>query len=380
MVRIMIARPALALALLLASCTSAQSAATAQPVPQPSEWGALIERLSEPGGYFQSDNLVSNETSYLHVLGRMRQMDVKGGAYVGVGPDQNFSYIAAVRPEVAYIIDIRRDNLLHHLLFKGLFENARNRMEFLSLLVGVPPPADLDAWNEMSIDSIVFHVDGLRSDSAQFESAQQRIRTSAARWGYPLSEADLAQMRAIHSAFAQWGLGLRYSNRGSYPTWRQLLLQTDLEGRKGNYLASEESFRFVRDLQRRNLIIPVVGDLAGAHALGAIGRDIAARGLRVSAFYVSNVEQYLLPGAGPGAGFYRFAETVTALPFADNSVIIRSYFGRGGYHPMNEAGHASTQLLETFVTFVAEQRAGGYPTYDVLVRKNVLPLREKEGG
>ncbi len=55
-----------------------------------SEFGRLIQNLSEPGGYFDTDNLISNESSYLHVMGRMREMEVCGGAYLGVGPSQNF--------------------------------------------------------------------------------------------------------------------------------------------------------------------------------------------------------------------------------------------------------------------------------------------------
>src|SRR5437868_6942593 len=92
---------------------------------------ALSARLSEPGGFFDSDNLISNETSYEHVLGKMREMGVSGGVYIGVGPDQNFTYIAKIRPRLVIIIDIRRDNLLQQLLFTSLFMQAHNRIEFL---------------------------------------------------------------------------------------------------------------------------------------------------------------------------------------------------------------------------------------------------------
>src|SRR5260370_30172143 len=83
-------------------------------------FAALSARPSEPNGYFDSDNLISNETSYLHVMDKLREMNVHGGVYLGVGPDQSFSYIAKIRPRMAVIIDIRRDNLLQHLLFKSL--------------------------------------------------------------------------------------------------------------------------------------------------------------------------------------------------------------------------------------------------------------------
>ena len=60
-------------------------------------------------------------------MGELRERGISGGVYIGVGPDQNFSYIAHVRPSVAVIVDIRRDNLLLHLLFKALFESAPSR-------------------------------------------------------------------------------------------------------------------------------------------------------------------------------------------------------------------------------------------------------------
>src|SRR5688572_9427141 len=103
----------------------------APPAPIPVErvdsaFAKLVARLSEPGGYFDSDNLVSNELSYQHVMGAMRRLKVGGGAYIGVGPDQNYTYIARVRPKIAYMIDLRRDNLLQHLLYKSLFDLSRS--------------------------------------------------------------------------------------------------------------------------------------------------------------------------------------------------------------------------------------------------------------
>src|SRR5580765_3497576 len=71
-------------------------------------FAALIERLSEEGGQFDTDNLISNERTFLDVVPALKAGGVSGGAYIGVGPDQNFSYIAQIRPAMAFIIDIRR--------------------------------------------------------------------------------------------------------------------------------------------------------------------------------------------------------------------------------------------------------------------------------
>src|SRR5262245_62662310 len=65
------------------------------------EFSRLIREFSEDDGYFRSDNFTSNETSYLHVIDKLRELEVSGGAYVGVGPEQNFTYIAKIRPRIA---------------------------------------------------------------------------------------------------------------------------------------------------------------------------------------------------------------------------------------------------------------------------------------
>jgi hypothetical protein len=119
------------LPLLIAALTSPQeslSAADTLPnrIPDSSFW-TLIEDVSEPGGTFESDNWVSNETGVQQVISRLTQLTKPGGVYIGVGPEQNFTYIAAIRPKIAFIIDIRRQNMLEHLIYKALFETSANR-------------------------------------------------------------------------------------------------------------------------------------------------------------------------------------------------------------------------------------------------------------
>src|SRR3712207_266363 len=142
------------------AATGAAAAVQAPAAPlAETTFARLVARLSEPGGYFDSDNLMSNEASYLHVLGRLRALGVTGGAYLGVGPYQNFSYMAQVRPRIAFIIDIRRDNLLQQLLFKAIFTRARNRAEYLALLFGRPMPHDSQRWDASTIEDLVAWVD-----------------------------------------------------------------------------------------------------------------------------------------------------------------------------------------------------------------------------
>jgi len=313
-----------------------------------------IADLSEPPGSFDTDNLVSNERSYLQVIPELISNGVTGGGYIGVGPDQNFSYIARVRPSVAFIVDVRRDNLLLHLLFKALFAQASNRAEFLCLLTGRAPPDSRDRWPAASLDQIVEYVEAARAVPADVARLRGRVNETITRFGVPLSPADLQTIARFHQAFIDAGLRLQFHSDGQppryyYPTYRDLLLATDANGRKWNYLASEPDFQFVKTLQARDDVVPVVGNVNGPHALRAIAEAVAARGERVSAFYISNVENYLFRDGS----FPRYAENLRRLPRTPHSVIIRSIFG----------GTSSVSVVQPMNEFVAGIERGQYRSY-----------------
>src|SRR5580765_3704418 len=109
------------------------------------EFWTLLTRLSEPGGSFRSDNLLSNELRHQFVIPELAQTATPGGAYIGVGPEQNFTYIAALHPSIAFIVDIRRGNLQLHLMYKALFELSADRAEFVSRLFSRRQPDGLRA-------------------------------------------------------------------------------------------------------------------------------------------------------------------------------------------------------------------------------------------
>ncbi len=108
-------------------------------------------------------------------------------------------------------------------------------------------------------------------------------------------------------------------------------------------------------------MVPVVGDLAGSHALSEIGKYVADRDQTISALYTSNVEFYLVRQGS----FPSFAQTVSELPIDGHSVIIRSYFNRGfsGRLPQYVPGYNSTQLLQKIETFVTGYEQGRFRTY-----------------
>jgi hypothetical protein len=361
-------------AVLAAACCAAGTASwafrTSRAAGQAAQapFASLIEQLSEPSGEFDTDNLISNEQSYLHVLPALEQAGISGGVYIGVGPDQNFSYIAHIRPAEAFIVDIRRDNLLLHLLFKAIFASTRNRVEYLAVLTGRPPPERSDTWRDAGIEKIVAYFDEAKP-ALPSEESKRLLHTVLRKFGVPLSSLDLATIDRFHAAFVQSGLSLQFTSTGRpareyYPTYRDLLLETDRKGRKSCFLASEDDFQFVRGLEARDGIVPVVGDLSGPHAVAAVGQLMAQRGERLSAFYVSNVENYLFRNGA----FTRYIENLKRVPHTDRSLLIRSIFG--GYSlPESAPGYYSTSAVQNLNELLANCGAGRCRSYFDLLRR-----------
>jgi hypothetical protein len=331
------------------------------------EFWALSAALSEPAGYFRSENLVSNEHTYQFVVPALVEAVRPGGVYLGVAPDQNFTYIAAVRPRLVFILDIRRGNLLQHLLYKALFELSNDRADFVSRLFSKPRPDGLGPSS--GVNDIFNAFARVRTSEGLYRRNLAAVRTQlTGRHAFPLTDEDLQQLESIYFAFFWEGPSLRYSMgpgwglrgvRTSFPTFEEQATQTDWTGRQRGYLASEAHFRLVRDLQRRNLVVPVVGNFAGPRALRAIGAWIRERGATVSAFYVSNVEQYLFQDGL----FEPFARNVATLPVSESSTFIRSVSSRFGYQGSYQWRDGRASALYPIRTFVRDFELGLLESY-----------------
>src|SRR5687767_6654502 len=138
------------------------------------EFWKLSEELSEPGGTFRSDNLLSNELGFPSVIGDLVARTKPGGVYIGVGPEQNFHYIVAIKPRMVFITDIRRGNLHLQLMYKALFELSADRAEFVSRLFTKPKQSGLDAKSPVR-DLMNAYVEVASGDEAAFKANLQAI-------------------------------------------------------------------------------------------------------------------------------------------------------------------------------------------------------------
>lgn len=343
-----------------------------------SEFWKLITDSSEPDGEFFSENLVSNERGFQYVIPALLGKVQPGGVYLGVGPEQNFTYVAALQPRIAFVVDIRRQNMVELLLYKAMFEMSPTRAEFLSHLFSRKLPADLAA--DADVKNLFDAVTAAPLDEAFYQENLRAVKVSLSeKHGFALTPTDIAGLERVYVQFARQGTGVGYSvsdpalmdeiNRRTgrvpgpapsiamplgpviidpgiitfapdgvtlfaprvpaqslppFPNYAELMTATDGAGSNWSYLANDKNYQFVRTMQRQNRIVPLVGDFAGPKAIKAVGEYLRGHQAELSVFYISNVEQYLSP-----ASLKVFYQNIATMPLASSNAFIRSHQGSG---------------------------------------------------
>jgi len=344
------------LSVLAVGCASAQQPASRTPararsagVPTrlaDSTFWRLMTEYSEPWGTFRSENFVSNETSLQWVIPALARRGPTGGVYMGVAPDQNFTYIAALQPSIAFIVDIRHQNAVQHLMYKALIETSKDRADFLAKLFSRAPLQGVDTTS--SVDRLFIALRNERPDSARYRENLRAITDRLVNvHRFALSDSERVSLGCVYGAFFSQGPELNYSyssecrNPGQYgygyggfgpgpgrggfwmPTYQAMVAETDSAGRNWSYLGTEAAFRTLKSMEERNLIVPITGNFAGPTAVRAVGQWARDHDAKVTTFYLSNVEQYLFQQDEA----QRFYENVATLPIDSTSTFIRSFAG-----------------------------------------------------
>jgi hypothetical protein len=345
---------------------AAPAAARAQGLPSrlsDQEFWKLVTESSEADGFFQSDNLVSNELTLQHIIPELARGRAPGGVYLGVGPDQNFTYIAAMRPRAAFIVDIRRGAMLQHLMYKALFEMAEDRADFLSLLFSRPRPGGLagDATPIQLLEAFY----PVATDSTLYWKTLKGIGDHLTKQhAFVLSRDDLEGIAFVFTSFFLGGPDISYNygqgfgrNRGM-PSFADLMVATDAEGLNRGFLGTPQHYDVVRQLHLRNLIVPVIGDFAGPKALRAVGAFLRSNGAVVTAIYTSNVEQYLFRDQHKWRQYY---ENVATLPVDSMSTFVRAVFNFG--YSGGGSGARSLTMLQPVHELLRAFRDGRITSY-----------------
>jgi hypothetical protein len=284
-----------------------------------SDFWRMIRDYSEADGQFPYENFVSNEVNYQSVIPKLSEAVKPGGIYLGVGPDQNFAYVLALKPSVAFIIDIRRQNLLELLMYKALFDLAPERPDFVARLFARRRPSGLD--RDSTTEALFAALGRVTVDPEYATETLNAILANLKGHGFQPQFGDETGIRKVYRAFVDGGPVLAWGS-GWTPTYADLMSKTDGEGKNRGYLATEENYRALQELERANRIVPLVGDFAGPKAIGAAGQFARDQQQIVTAFYLSNVEQYLF-ASGSWPDFYA---NVATLPLDSSSVFIRAVY------------------------------------------------------
>jgi hypothetical protein len=253
--------------------------------------------------------------------------------------------------------------MLEHLWLKSLFAMSANRVEYLSFLFSRKPPRVKPG---VSFQELLDAVRASNTDETLFKKNLAAVRSLLLdKYKLSLSSDDLTKIEYVYQTFWKEGLDLRFSsigrgNASMYPSFEEMLLETDRQGRQQNYLSSEELFQWLKKFQAENRLIPIVGDFAGSHAFRTVGAFLKANGLNVTAFYTSNVEFYLFGSPA----WTRYIANLRVLPLDHDSIFIRSYFPTYGRpHPLNIPGHRSTSVVSPILPFLADYDARQIRSY-----------------
>ena len=236
---------------------------------------------------------------------------------------------------MAIIFDIRRGNMIEHLMYKALFELSADRADFLSKLFSRPRPAGLDTAStagaavrrrtiRVSPDSALYRknlaaITRQADEGPRLRAGRQRQQVRSSTSTRRSSAADRRSTTTIPAATGRWRLRTR-----QHADVRVAAGGDGSAGRNWAYLATEANYRWLKDFESKNLLVPVVGDFAGPKAIRAVGKYLKDHHAIVGAFYTSNVEQYLFQGADEWKRYYA---NVATLPLDSTSSFIRSIGG-----------------------------------------------------
>jgi hypothetical protein len=356
---------------------SAREAEALPGKPPDVPFGELFARVNEKGGYYFSHNYVTNETSYLQVARALSERVPAGRAYIGVGPEQNFTYIGLTRPSIAFVVDIRRRNALLLLLYKAIFDEAKSRTHFLSLLLSRPYDPAADPGDRATIDEVMAAVEKSPPDKTLRDESRKRfIDRIEHDYRVELKESDLLELRETQQAFFADQLEIAFAvdmpNSRKRASFRTTLKMADPQGKQQSFLAREDLFRYVQRMQREHRIVPVVGDFAGGHAFHEIASYLKQHAITVGVLYCSNVEEYLLDGRV----FRKWADNVAELPTDGESLFVRAFLERKHHvHKAQQPGHRVATFAQQIAPFLARQKDQGYRNW-VQVTYDPPPLYE----
>ncbi|MCY1068518.1 hypothetical protein OV090_27495 [Nannocystis sp. RBIL2] len=232
------------------------------------------DSLIETPIHYMKSNEVRHDVFFPYVAG-------KGGVYVGVGSDQNYTLAAAAGSELIFLLDIDQSVVDLHRCYEALIEAS-------------PDPKILfDRWKAEA-----------EGDSAKI------LETAYA--GLP--DADRKRIVRLYRAARETvyvHLDRVYRRRqGEQPT---------------AWMSNPEMYQYIRGMFLADRVRMMAGDLTGPNSLQSVGAAAKAMGLPVRIVYFSNAEEYFDYNK-------QFVANVEALAGDEQSLVLRTIYSKKWVH------------------------------------------------
>jgi hypothetical protein len=309
----------------------------------------LIDSLSVLEVGPPADNLMSNEDSFPRICSDIQQHVSKNGIYLGVGPDQNFSYIAHTQPRLAFILDHRRRNLLLHLVHKALFGLSPDRISYLNRLTARQPKL---SSADLTIDQLIARYRAVSFNNDWLSAVIDEVVRVLEPYSI-VRHDEWSALATIQAKLAGPGMNARFLALPIYPTLELLIRTQDRLHRPAHFLTQEVLYQRVRELQLRDCILPLTGDFADSVTLPRLARWLRMHQLTLSFLYISDVEFFLLRSGR----FDSYVQNLSLLPWSASVQIARTST-REITHPARVAGDHSTTTLEPITSFLERAHRG----------------------
>lgn len=260
---------------------------------------AQVKSDPEPEALVRNSHYwISNEHNHQVWLDYIKEI---GGAYIGVGTDQNFLLAGWARPELLILMD-----------FDGEIPRIHELYRFFFLISATPKTFHL-RWHrdyaEDSLEKLEAHLTTL---------APQGTERERARW-------------------IKRGLKIYSLTRGI--VYRRLLgtIKKYKELNTPTFMSDQGQYDYLRSLWQTGRVFPIRGDLTADQTMLDIATALRAMGLTLNTLYLSNAEQYfeLTPG---------YRRNIIELPWGERSYALRTLGWKvWGYIDPEEAYHYNVQ-------------------------------------
>lgn len=204
-----------------------------------------------------------------------------GGAYLGVGSDQNYTVAAAARSELMFLSDIDRSVVDLHRIYEVLIEASDT------------PEALLGRFEQVAADS-----------SAELLTAA---------WA-DLPEPERKRLiRLYRNARETVVIHLRH------------VIKRHRDGRPTTWLSDPAMYDHIRALFKADRVRMMGGDLTGANSLQTAAAAARALGIPFRVIYFSNAEEYFDYSK-------QFIANINGFPVEDSTVVLRTIYRKDWVH------------------------------------------------